>query len=291
MNARSEHPTRIRVVLLGDPAECQRTEKVQRDAWGISPLESIIPFHTLIAAQHHSGLILGAYENNRMVGCLFGISAYDEKRKRPYHYSHITAVLRSYQKKGVGMRLKKAQRDHLLRQEIDLVKWTFDPLQAGNAYFNLHKLGAIARQYHRNLYGKMPDVLNRGMISDRFEAEWWLDSQRVRDRLKGRPKHSEPSKILDPSIQLINGTMLDQGVRVPVSAKVELDDSRLLFEIPYSIGKVKQKDLRLARKWTMHARKSFEHYFRRGYAATDVQLDERPRENRVYYLLEHGVTI
>jgi predicted GNAT superfamily acetyltransferase len=174
--------SRIRIVRLQDPREYLRTEQVQRDAWGITRSESVIPFHLMIAAQRHGGLVLGAYHGKKMVGCLFGISGHDNARQ--FHYSHITGVLKSYQKRGVGLLLKKRQRELMRKDGFDLVKWTFDPLQAGNAYFNIRKLGAIAREYHRDLYGQMPDSLNKGMISDRFEAEWWIKTRRVDEELR-----------------------------------------------------------------------------------------------------------
>ncbi len=279
--------TGILIVPLDDPAEFLKTEHVQRDAWGIDLSESIIPFHTLIAAQHHSGLVLAAYHKNGMIGCLFGFSAYDQKRNCPYHYSHITCVLRKYQNNGVGFQLKKAQRKHLLDRNIDLVKWTYDPLQAGNAYFNIRKLGAIAREYHRDLYGKMPDELNRGTISDRFEAEWWINSRHVTDALQGRTKHFEQSHLQEET-SMINETRLLRGLRVPLKANLKLHKDQLLFEIPNDIGRVRKNNPRFARKWTLHTRKCFEHYFREGYTATDVLVDQEPSESRVYYLLEHA---
>ena len=259
---------------------------MQRDAWGIEQADIIIPFHMMIAAQHHGGLVLGAYDGRKMVGCLFGISGHDNKRQ--YQYSHITGVLRRYQKRGVGLLLKKRQRELVLREHIDLVKWTFDPLQAGNAYFNFRKLGAIAREYHRDLYGRMPDSLNKGMISDRFEAEWWIRTKRVNDTLHGKRKHLSVSELTTRKWGVINETDLEEGIRRPAKLHLDLNGDRLLFEIPTSIEKVKTRDLDLARKWTFHNRRAFENYFGKNYVATDVILDRDNGENRVYYLLEHG---
>ena len=103
-----------------------------------------------------------------MVGVLFGFTAVDGKK--PYHYSHITGVARQYQSSGVGFKLKLAQRKHVIGTGQDLVKWTYDPLQAGNAYFNIRKLGTICRTYKRNFYGVLDDSLNRGRLTDRFEV-------------------------------------------------------------------------------------------------------------------------
>ena len=263
-----------------------RTEQVQRDAWGIGHSESVIPFHVMIAAQHHGGLVLGAYDRKKMVGCLFGISGYDNTRQ--FHYSHITGVLRSYQKRGVGLLLKKRQRELVLKEGFDLVKWTFDPLQAGNAYFNIRKLGAIAKEYHRNLYGRMPDSLNKGMISDRFEAEWWIRTRRVDEILSGKKKRTGASELRKSQAGLVNETDLEENIRRPAKLHLNLNEDRLIFEIPSSIEKVKALGLDLARKWTLHSRRAFENYFAKKYVTTDVLLDHGSNETRVYYLLERG---
>ena len=285
MNMRPNR-SRIRIVRLGDPREYLRTELVQRDAWGIEQADIIVPFHMMIAAQHHGGLVLGAYDGKKMIGCLFGIAGRDKKRQ--FHYSHITGVLRAYQKRGVGLLLKKRQRDLVLKEGIDLVKWTFDPLQAGNAYFNIRKLGAIAREYHRDLYGRMPDSLNKSMISDRFEAEWWIRTRRVNNILHGKKKHPSVSHLRAGKAGLINETDLEEQVRRPVKLNLNLNEDRLLFEIPSSIEKVKVRGLDLARKWIFHNRRAFENYFGKKYIVTDVLLDREDDENRIYYLLERG---
>src|SRR3982074_1958873 len=76
---------------------------------------------------------------------------------------------------GIGSELKLAQRSDAQRLGYPLVSWTFDPLEARNAYINLHRLGCIARLYDRNHYGEMEDELNRGLPSDRLEGEGWVE--------------------------------------------------------------------------------------------------------------------
>src|SRR5438093_11560151 len=106
MNMRPNR-SRIRIVRLGDPREYLRTELVQRDAWGIEQADIIIPFHMMIAAQHHGGLVLGAYDGSKVVGCLFGSAGRDKKRQ--FNYSHITGLLRGYQTRGGGLQVRKRQ--------------------------------------------------------------------------------------------------------------------------------------------------------------------------------------
>ena len=244
----------------------------------------------MIASQHHSGLVLGAYDGRKMVGVLFGFTALD--KGKPYHYSHITGVLKDYQGKGVGFKLKLAQRQHVLRQGQDLVKWTYDPLQAGNAYFNIGKLGGVCRTYWRELYGSLEDSLNRGRLTDRFEVEWWIRSKRVRDRLERKPGAESARSFHKQDITVVNETRRDKrGVRAALDTRLGLREKRLLVEIPESIAGVRDASLNAARDWCLSFRKTFEHYFRRGYVATNVSVMKEQGERRVFYLLEHSPRI
>ncbi len=238
----------------------------------------------MIAAQHHGGLVLGAYDGRRMVGVLFGITGVD--KGRPYHYSHITGVAKEYQSKGIGFKLKLAQREHVMKRGEGLVRWTYDPLQAGNAYFNIRKLGTICRIYHRDLYGQLDDSLNRGRFTDRFEVEWHVKSKRVRERMGDRLGPGSLNEELCERAEPVNQTReIHSRLRVPSSARLNLSEKRLLVEIPSSIVRVRDASARAANTWTLHARRIFENYFQRGYMVTDVAIGDAGR--RVFYLLEN----
>jgi predicted GNAT superfamily acetyltransferase len=271
----------IRIVRLSRPGQFAGSVRVQKSAWGQDD-SGTIPAHLLIAAQHHWGLVLGAYDGRKMVGILFGITALENGR--PYHYSHITGVAKGYQSKGVGFKLKLAQREHLIKSGQSLVKWTYDPLQAGNAYFNIRKLGAICHTYRRNLYGPLEDSLNRGRPTDRFEVEWRIKSKRVRERIRGyRP--ASLAEILAEGAEPVNRTKNARHDQcLPVSARLGLGGPRLLVEIPRRIGMVRDVSLGASNSWTLHARRIFENYFARGFSVTDVIVDND--EDRIFYLLE-----
>ena len=230
-------------------------------------------------------MVLGAYDGRKMVGVLFGITAVDGKK--PYHYSHITGVSRDYQSRGVGFKLKRSQREHLIRRGQDLVKWTYDPLQAGNAVFNIRKLGATCRTYRRDLYGDLDDSLNRGRLTDRFEVEWWIKTRRVEKRIRGEHKPPSLAEALADGAEPANTTeKIDSKNRGPASSRLGLRGPRLLVEIPDSIVRVRDASLAIVHAWTLHVRRIFESYFRRGYVATDVLADESRRDRRIFYLLE-----
>jgi len=253
----------------------------------------IVPAHVLMAAQQNGGLVLGAFDQateNRLVGFLFGFLARDQSLPgQPLkHYSHMMGVRPEYQGRGVGYRLKLTQREYVLAQGLDLITWTFDPLESVNATLNLSKLGVICRSYHVDEYGEMGTKLHAGLPSDRFVAEWWIRSPRVVKRLHGNHSKLTAAEAQSAGAQLANITSLDaQGQRQPVGYDPDLEADALLVEIPANIQALKAVDLELARAWRLHTRDCFSHYFAAGYVATDFI---REREvARCFYLLRREV--
>jgi predicted GNAT superfamily acetyltransferase len=128
--------------------------------------------------------VFAAFDGPKMVG--FTLALHGTRAKKNFLHSHMTAVLPEYRDKGVGRRLKLFQRADALARGIDLVEWTFDPLELKNAHFNLVRLGAVARRYMPNIYGITNSPLHAGIPTDRLVAEWWLESSRVKAILDGR---------------------------------------------------------------------------------------------------------
>jgi predicted GNAT superfamily acetyltransferase len=89
-------------------------------------------------------------------------------------HSHMVAALPDRRHKGVGYALKLAQRADALDRGIDVMRWTFDPMVARNAWFNLGKLGTVADRFFPDFYGEMTDAINAGDRSDRLVARWDL---------------------------------------------------------------------------------------------------------------------
>src|SRR3970282_1162763 len=104
------------------------------------------------------------------------------------HCSHMLAVLPEYRDQKIGYRLKLAQREAVHEQAVRLITWTYDPLESRNANLNINRLGGIVRTYKRNHYGEMQDGLNAGLPSDRLLVEWWITSNRVKQRLSSERK-------------------------------------------------------------------------------------------------------
>ena len=124
------------------------------------------PVATLAAASAYGGLVLGAFDGDRLVGFSFAFRGVLDGT--PILYSQLTGVLPEAQGGGIGRRIKQWQRTWAREQGLPLVAWAFDPLQAMNAHYNLVALGAVATHYHANFYGPREDALNPGLPTDRL---------------------------------------------------------------------------------------------------------------------------
>lgn len=149
---------------------------LQKEVWNFSDLDTV-PLRMFVVADKVGGQIIGAFDGKEMVG--FALSIPGMRNGHQYLHSHMLAVRESHRNSGLGRRLKLAQREEALTRGIDLIEWTFDPLEIKNAYLNVRKLGAIARRYTLNQYGMSSSPLQGGLPTDRLIAEWWLRSKRV----------------------------------------------------------------------------------------------------------------
>jgi predicted GNAT superfamily acetyltransferase len=151
-----------------------------------------VPQSNLLRAFAHAGsTLLGAQAGDRPVGTTLGFLGWAGGL---HLHSHMTAVIPTRHSGGVGYALKLWQRAVCLREGVGEIRWTYDPLVARNAQFNLVKLGAVVMAMHPNFYGAMDDIVNAGEESDRFEVSWRLDSPRVRAAISGHPL--QPSEIV-----------------------------------------------------------------------------------------------
>ena len=235
--------------------EFHEAMNVQKSAWGMPDIE-VIPARILIAIARNGGLVLGAFMDGRLVGYSLAFLARDEDGL--YLYSHHTGVVKELEGRGIGFMLKVKQREYALKMGLNRVKWTFDPLQSLNSYFNLHKLGAIVRKYYVNYYGELTDELNRGLPTDRVVAEWFIDSPRVVRRINGEARGIDISGAAE-AVEL-------SGDEPRASLK---DADVVLVKIPLNINEVKVRDPELALKWRLATREAFQYYLARGYIDVD----------------------
>lgn len=168
--------------VLENVDDLEAAVNLEISVWGLSPLDAA-PVNVLRALGHAGGATMGAYVADRLIGISLCFPAITDDR-RLILWSHMTGVHRDYQSSGIGFGIKAYQRHWALLHGYDEMRWTFDPLQRGNANFNMHRLGATANLYHNNFYGVMQDEINHADLpSDRIEAVWRLNDDDVIRRL------------------------------------------------------------------------------------------------------------
>src|SRR2546423_12891441 len=165
-------------VTLEELAECVQ---LQRDVFALPEVE-LSPVRHLVVTKNAGGFTLGAFDGERLAGLVLSVPAF--MRWEPAFYSHMTGVRTEYQGIRTGAKLKWAQRERALAEGVKYIKWTFEPVKARNAYFNLEKLGAVVLEYQPNFYGTDYATAAQtsekiGLASDRLFAEWDLTSPKV----------------------------------------------------------------------------------------------------------------
>ena len=184
---------------LTEREDLKSVVRLQRQIWGFEDVD-LIPLRLFVVASKIGGQVYGAFDGAQMIGFCIAIPGLKPGGKT-YLHSHMLGVLPEYRNTGVGRALKLTQRDDALRRGIDLIEWTFDPLEIKNAFFNMERLGAIVRRYTPNQYGTTSSPLHGGLPTDRCSAEWWISSARVKTILAGQPfeRSTVEARIAIPS--------------------------------------------------------------------------------------------
>jgi predicted GNAT superfamily acetyltransferase len=266
--------------------EFTAAEDLQRVVWRITDGVEVVPLNILKPMSKYGGIILGAFDGERLVGCVFGFLARLPTGEL-YHWSHINASHPDYRGQDIGEKLKWAQREGILAQGLTLMRWTFDPLEGPNGSLNIGKLGATVQEYERNVYGRMDDGLNVGLPSDRFIADWRLDSPRVLARLKeGRP-HLTLADVAAHAPFALESESADPalGLRRPLEPVLDLDSEQVLVEFPGNMQELRKLAVALGRDWRERTCQAFEHYFERGYRAEEFISEPGEGGRRNFYLL------
>jgi predicted GNAT superfamily acetyltransferase len=300
-------------------------EELQRLIWPGNETE-VVPGHILITIAHNGGVVIGAFpvsnktirqmrDNDdhefsgefspppphEMIGFVFGFPGLHQTPQglRLKHCSHQLGVLPNYRDRGIGFILKRAQWQMVRAQGLDLITWTYDPLQSRNANLNICCLGAICNTYIRDAYGEMKDGLNAGLSSDRFQVEWWVNSHRVQNRLSRSARQkldlahylAAGAEIINPTIMGEDGIPHPNPILIPTHIQKKLHGNEkpalLLVEIPSDINIIKNIDLPLAQKWRLYTRALFEKFFTLGYIISDF-IYLSGTYPRSFYVLSNG---
>jgi predicted GNAT superfamily acetyltransferase len=252
----------ISIRPLNSPKELLQAEKVQLEAWGMTE-RMVTPKDIMKAILSNGGLVLGAFDGERMVG--MALSFLGSKAGKLYMYSHQTGVVKDYQSRGVGYMLKLEQKKYARDSGFDLIAWTFDPLITRNLHFNLNKLGVIFRNYYVDYYGPMEDTINYGWPTDRVLAEWFLGFNRPPSWSMDVSKAEEPFRPVKKTHK--------DGIERCADWSIDLDVRTVLVDIPRDILKVKERSREEANRWREATREVYTKYFNAGFSA--VFLSEK----------------
>lgn len=235
----------IAIRLLTAREEFAEAVELQRTIWGFAELD-LLPVRLFIVASKVGGHAFGAFDDtrpdqNKMVAFCLAIPGLKPGGKF-YLHSHMLGVIEQYRNYGLGRRLKLAQRDDALERGVDLIEWTFDPLELKNAFFNIERLGAVVRRFVFNQYGVTPSVFQGSLPTDRCIAEWQIASPRVAGLLSGSP------------------------VERPLPVEK--------IEVPNAIGDWKRADPARARETQALVSSLFDKYLSQGLAVTGFERGE-----------------
>jgi predicted GNAT superfamily acetyltransferase len=226
--------------------------ELQRDVFAMPDLE-ISPRRHLIVSRRAGGWTLGAFDHGELIGFVHQMAAVRDNRE-VIGYSHMMAVRREYQNRGVGALLKWMQRQKSIDEGKAFITWTWDPMQARNAHFNLNRLGASARAYGANFYGTDYTTSGAydpkhapGIDSDRLFADW---------------------ELLSPGVEALGAGLEPEPQGSPAKT----------IEIPSDWYGLIKGDPERARREQLRVRREFEEAFREGLICAAFERDkERPR--------------
>ncbi len=281
----------LSIHVLEKLEEMSAVEELQREVWPGSETD-VVPAHLLITVVHNGGLVLGAFHDEKLVGFVFGFPGleFTADGPRPKHCSHMAGVHPEYRDSGIGFALKRAQWQMVRHQDLDHITWTYDPLLSRNAYLNIARLGAVCSTYRRAEYGEMRDELNAGLPSDRFQVDWWLNTNRVNRRLGKRPRPTlKMSHLTRVGVHpLYTPATGDNELPRPPEHLPTLEAQLIAAEIPPDFMVLRTADLALARDWRFFTREFFETAFASGYIVTDFVYDAGHGQPRSLYVLTDG---
>jgi predicted GNAT superfamily acetyltransferase len=268
---------RAQIRLLTRLEEFGQCERLQRTVWGNVGVSGEL----LAVTQKYGGVVLGAVVGGKVVGCLYAFLA--RRHEALIHWSHIMAVEPAYRDQGLGFRMKLAHRQLALARGIKSICWTYDPLQSRNAALNIARLGARVEEYIPNCYGRFPSAIEKGLPSDRFVVNWRIASLAVARRLReGIRSH----RFRLASLPRANETRLNaRGFAENTRIYLRLRARRVLVEIPANTEAMRSRDLKLAWRWRIAARKIFRQYFAAGYYVEDFLPPSSASSGKCFYLL------
>lgn len=240
--------------------EMEQVQVLEKNVWKTDP----IPTHQTLTAVKNGGIMVGAYDGDKLIGFSYGFPAF--KDGEVYLCSHMLGIDENYRSQQIGEKLKQAQRKIAIEKGYKKMHWTYDPLETRNGYLNLTKLNGICHTYIENCYGEMQDGFNKGLPSDRFEVHWYLTSEYVE-------KKTDP--VTENPLPL--GEIIFDEAGLPtlkIQSLENLSNNLYSLPVPLNFQALKATSNEHAMHWRMETRKVFQALFEQGYAAVRIKKKE-----------------
>lgn len=270
-----------------------RVVDLEKEIWGPGYVD-VVPTPILTVTVKRGGILIGAFADDeprtpnpepreRMIGFVYSLPGI--KDGKPTQWSHMAGVVDAFRRSGIGRELKLLQRARALALGVDLIEWTFDPLQAMNAHLNFARLGVVAEEYEENIYGESTSPLHRGNPTDRLVAAWHIREPHVERRVNAsRPEGTLTLRTSEVGDAVpINRTTRSGDWIETVDVDLSSEAKRLLITVPIGFTDMLARAPELAMAWRICTRAMFTTYFDRGYRAVDFLLDAA--DGRGSYLL------
>jgi len=275
--------------------------ELERRIWGVG-YGDVVPVPILAVSVLRGGILIGAFTSvpargasafaeatadksaEHMVAFVYSLPGI--KHGRTTQWSHMLGVLEEHRNDGTGRQLKLLQRERTLAMGLELIEWTYDPMQALNAHLNFTKLGVIVEEYEENVYGTSSSPLHKGNPTDRFVAEWWIAKPHVERRLQGGGAALTLRTDEVATAPAVNRARPDGDWHTCDAVNLALDARRVRVEIPMHFTEMLSGAPEKAMEWRLATREIFTTYFGRGYRAVDFFLDRPGRKGS--YLLAQG---
>jgi predicted GNAT superfamily acetyltransferase len=256
----------VRLRELHDARDCRVLVDLLNRIWSSPAGEDLIAMGELVALAHAGNYVTMVERGGIPVG---GAVGFFGPPGRPLH-SHIVGVHPDAAGQGIGRAIKLHQRAWTLDRGVDVMTWTYDPLVARNAYFNIHTLGARPTEYHHDFYGPMEDGINRGQFTDRMVISW--DLRRTGPvPIPTAPDGTAPDDTM--SHDTVPHVALANDDDKPGSWAPPRDDHRgpVLVGVPRDIEAIRLEDDELAHSWRQETRSAFTDLLDNGWTVRDFR--------------------
>ncbi len=261
--------------------ELESVLHLEKEVWGLADAD-VTPLTLSIALQAAGSIVIGAFDNGKLVGFALAFPSFEEGRIG--FHSHMLAVQPSQREHGLGYRLKLAQRERALAMGIKEMTWTYDPLRSTNAHLNFAKLGVVCDRYRTDFYGSQTSSHLHTNGTDRLWVTWNMDEVRVQNRIFGKNSRGEVMDALghlEPLVRF-NGN----GHPAEADLAAALSRQRIAIEIPGDIDRIELEEKDLAREWRVATRRAFTEALKAGFVVVEFCRSIRGQQGPGAYLLE-----